>query len=314
MPKDIAPEKIPVVLLYNVDPEWTPSERNEVVKLSSELCDALRQTGYPTVLVAIEDDNIAGHLRPFNPDKYLIFNWCEGLPGVKHSEWLVARKLEELGYTFTGADSGALLLSQDKQRVKIMLDEASIPTPAWRIFSSPDVQDWQLFPAIVKPQNEHCSAGIASESVVTNRQDLENRISFILDQYSQRHWWKILLMAVSFMSPFGEMKKLRFLPAAEMDFSCFGNLQDRLCSYEAKFTPGSKHYEDIKTLLPAPLTDDEKRAMEKVCCDAYWVMGCRDYAVWTSDCETISFTSWMSTPMRISAQMPVWPVRRKPTA
>lgn len=278
MPKDIAPEKIPVVLLYNVDPEWTSAERNEVVKLSSELGDALRQTGYPTVLVAIEDDNIAGHLRLFSPDKCLIFNWCEGLPGVKHSEWLVAKKLEELGYTFTGADSSALLLSQDKERVKIILDEASIPTPAWRIFGSSDIQDWQLFPAIVKPQNEHCSAGIASESVVMNRQDLEKRILFILNQYSQPALVEDFIDGREFHVAVWGNEKITVLPAAEMDFSCFGNPQDRLCSYEAKFTPGSKHYEDIKTLLPAPLTDDEKRAMEKVCCDAYRVMGCRDYA------------------------------------
>lgn len=278
MPKDIAPEKIPVVLLYNVDPEWTPAERNEVVKLSAELGDALRKTGYPTSLVVIEDDNIAVHLHPFSPDKYVIFNWCEGLPGVKHSEWLVARKLEELGYTFTGADSSALLLSQDKERVKIILDKASIPTPAWRIFSFPDVQDWQLFPAIAKPQNEHCSAGITPESVVMNQTDLKNRISFILDKYSQPALVEDFIDGREFHVAVLGNEKITVLPAAEMDFSCFENLQDRLCSYEAKFTPGSKHYEDIKTLLPAPLTDDEKRAMEKVCSDAYRVMGCRDYA------------------------------------
>lgn len=278
MPKDIAPEKIPVVLLYNVDPEWTPAERNEVVKLSAELGDALRKTGYPTSLVVIEDDNIAVHLHPFSPDKYVIFNWCEGLPGVKHSEWLVARNLEELGYTFTGADSSALLLSQDKERVKIILDKASIPTPAWRIFSFPDVQDWQLFPAIAKPQNEHCSAGITPESVVMNQTDLKNRISFILDKYSQPALVEDFIDGREFHVAVLGNEKITVLPAAEMDFSCFENLQDRLCSYEAKFTPGSKHYEDIKTLLPAPLTDDEKRAMEKVCSDAYRVMGCRDYA------------------------------------
>lgn len=278
MPKDIAPEKIPVVLLYNVDPEWTPAERNEVVKLSAELGDALRKTGYPTSLVVIEDGNIAGHLHPFSPDKYVVFNWCEGLPGVKHSEWLVARKLEELGYTFTGADSSALLLSQDKERVKIILDKASIPTPAWRIFSFPDVQDWQLFPAIAKPQNEHCSAGITPESVVMNQTDLKNRISFILNKYSQPALVEDFIDGREFHVAVLGNEKITVLPAAEMDFSCFENLQDRLCSYEAKFTPGSKHYEDIKTLLPAPLTDDEQRAMEKVCSDAYRVMGCRDYA------------------------------------
>ena len=185
MQKDIAPSKIPVVLLYNVDPEWTQDEREEVIRQSTELGEALQKTGYPMVTVAIADDDIAGHLRFFDPAKYIVFNWCESLPGVEHSEWLVAKKLEDLGYTFTGADSAALSLAYDKQQVKDILDKASIPTPAWRIFNSPELQNWKIFPAIVKPQNEHCSAGITPESVVMNQTDLKNRISFILDKYSQ---------------------------------------------------------------------------------------------------------------------------------
>jgi D-alanine-D-alanine ligase len=275
---EIEPEKIPVVLLYNVDPEWTQEEKDEVIRQSNELGDALQKTGYPTVTVAIEDDDIAVHLHSFDPDKYIIFNWCEGLPGIEHSEWLVAKKMETLGYTFTGADSIALALAQDKHRVKAVLDKASIPTPAWRIFNSCDMQDWKIFPAIVKPQNEHCSAGITPESVVMNITDLKNRISFILDKYSQPALVEDFIDGREFHVAVWGNEKITVLPAAEMDFSRFGNMKDKLCTYEAKFIPGSQHYEEIKTLLPAPLTDDEKKAMERVCCDAYKATGCRDYA------------------------------------
>jgi D-alanine-D-alanine ligase len=276
--KDIAPSKIPVVLLYNVDPEWTQDEREEVIRQSTELGEALQKTGYPMVTVAIADDDIAGHLRFFDPAKYIVFNWCESLPGVEHSEWLVAKKLEDLGYTFTGADSAALSLAYDKQQVKDILDKASIPTPAWRIFNSPELQNWKIFPAIVKPQNEHCSAGITPDSVVMNQTDLKKRISFILDKYSQPALVEDFVDGREFHVSVWGNEKLTVLPAAEMDFSCFGNIKDRLCTYEAKFIPGSQHYEEIKTLLPAPLTNDEKKAMEKVCGDAYRATGCRDYA------------------------------------
>jgi D-alanine-D-alanine ligase len=278
VPTDIAPEKIPVVLLYNVDPEWTQEEKDEVIRQSTELGEALQKTGYPTVSVVIEDDDIAGHLRPFDPGKYIIFNWCEGLPGIENSEPLVIKKLEMLGYTFTGADSEALSLAYDKYRVKVILDKASVPTPAWRIFNSPDIQDWKTFPAIVKPQNEHCSAGITPESVVMNQPDLKNRISFILDKYSQPALVEDFIDGREFHVSVWGNENLTVLPAAEMDFSRFGNMQDRLCTYDAKFIPGSQHYEEIKTLLPAPLTNEEKKAMEKVCADAYRATGCRDYA------------------------------------
>jgi len=276
--RDIAPAQIPVVLLYNVDPEWTQDEKNEVIRLSTQLGDALASIGHPTFPVPIADDDIAGHLRPFDPAKYIIFNWCEGLPGIENSESLVIKKLETLGYTVTGADSETLLLAYDKYRVKVILDKAGIPTPAWQIYNSPDIKDWKIFPSIVKPQNEHCSAGITPESVVMNQPDLKNRISFILDKYSQPALVEDFIDGREFHVSVWGNDALTVLPAAEMDFSDFGSMKDRLCTYDAKFIPGSRHYEKIETLLPAPLTDDEKKALEDVCRKAYKATGCRDYA------------------------------------
>jgi len=63
-----------------------------------------------------------------------------------------------------------------------------------------------------------------------------------------------------------------------MDFSLFGKAEDRLCTYEAKFIPGSQHYEEIKTLLPAPLTNNEIEVLQKICSKTYRATGCRDYA------------------------------------
>lgn len=278
MPADTVAQKIPVVLLYNVNPEWTWEEKDEVIRLSTQLNDALISAGYPTFPVPVTDDDIARHLKPFEPAKYIIFNWCEGLPGTENGEPLVIKKLEELGYTFTGADSTTLALAYDKYRVKVLLDKAGIPTPAWGIFNSQDIKDWKIFPAIVKPQNEHCSAGITPESVVTNQPDLKNRISFILDKYSQPALVEDFIDGREFHVSVWGNETLKVLPAAEMDFSSFGNMKDRLCTYEAKFIPGSTHYEKIETLLPAPLTNNEKKAMEDVCAMAYKAIGCRDYA------------------------------------
>jgi D-alanine-D-alanine ligase len=111
-----------------------------------------------------------------------------------------------------------------------------------------------------------------------NQPDLKNRISFILNKYSQPALVEDFIDGREFHVAVWGNEKITVLPAAEMDFSCFGKMQDRLCTYEAKFIPGSQHYEEIKTLLPAPLTNSEKKEMEKVCSDAYRATGCRDYA------------------------------------
>ena len=278
MPVDVAPEKIPVVLLYNVDPDWTQDEKEEVISCSTQLGHALIEVGYPTVFVPIADDDIANHLRSFDPSEHIIFNWCESLPGLPHSEWLVAKRLEMLGFTFTGADSEALALAQDKFRVKVLLDQAGIPTPAWHIFHHHESAQWDRFPAIVKPMNEHCSAGITRDSVVLNSGELKNRIPFILDTYDQPAMVEDFIDGREFHVSVWGNEKLTVLPVAEMDFSFFENIKDRLCTYDAKFIPGSDPYEKIETRLPAPLTGEEMQTLEKVCCDAYRVVGCRDYA------------------------------------
>lgn len=279
MPVEVVPEKIPVVLLYNIDPHWTQAEKEEVINLSAQLGHALIDVGYPIVFVPIADDDIANHLHSFDPAEHIIFNWCEGLPGLEHSEWLVAKRLEMLGFTFTGADSETLALTQDKCRVKVLLDQADIPTPAWRICHHAEpCGDWDRFPAIVKPINEHCSNGITPDSVVFNQAELENRILFVLETYNQPAMVEDFIDGREFHVSVWGNEKLTVLPAAEMDFSFFTDIKDRLCTYDSKFIPGSEHYEKIETLLPAPLSDDETQALEKVCCDAYRALGCRDYA------------------------------------
>ncbi len=278
MPVEIAPEKIPVVLLYNVDPDWTPAEKEEVITYSTQLGHALIEAGYPTVFVPVADDDIASHLHAFDPSEYIIFNWCEALPGIEHSEWLVAKRLEMLGFTFTGADSEALALAQDKFRVKALLDSAGIPTPAWHIYSEGEAIAWTQFPAIVKPMNEHCSAGITRDSVALSLEELTARVPFVWENYAQPAIVEDFIDGREFHVSVWGNETLTVLPAAEMDFSFFQDVKDRLCTFDSKFIPGSEHYQKIETLLPAPLSDEEKKALEKVCCDAYRVLGCRDYA------------------------------------
>ncbi len=266
------------MLLYNVNPDWTQAEKEEVITQSTQLGHALIESGFPTVFVPIADDDVASHLHAFDPSEYIVFNWCEALPGVEHSEWLVAKRLEMLGFTFTGADSEALALAQDKFRVKALLDQSGVPTPAWHIYHEGEPVSWSRFPAIVKPMNEHCSAGITRDSVVLNACELALRLPFIFENYNQPAIVEDFIDGREFHVSVWGNEKLTVLPVAEMDFSFFQSVKDRLCTFESKFQPGSEHYEKIETLLPALLSAEGQQALEKVCCDAYRVLGCRDYA------------------------------------
>jgi len=277
VPARINPADILVLLLYNLDPRWPDEDREEVASATDQLGDAMAAMGHPTTMIPIVNDDMAGTLRDYDPREAIVLNWCESFPGVTHSEWLVAQTLEHLNFTFTGASSAALSLAVDKFRVKYILDQMGIPTPAWRLYESLEDDGWNHFPAIVKAVNEHSSEGITREAVVMSPEELRKRITFILDTYHQPALVEDFIDGREFHVSIWGNGHIEMLPPVEMDFSSFKDVQDRLCTWDAKFIPGSEAYERIQTLLPAPLTDDEYQALEFVSKAAYIAVGCRDY-------------------------------------
>ncbi|HPI94442.1 MAG TPA: hypothetical protein PLT09_01260 [Deltaproteobacteria bacterium] len=277
MPLDIDPRDVPVILLYNVDPSWTAFEREEVVSVTSQLYEALSRIGHAAVLIPLFEDNITDVMGACDPAGHVVFNWCESIPGRPHSEPLVARELERMGFVFTGADSAALELACDKRLVKKVLEESGIPTPAWRLYDRPERDGWDRFPAIVKAANEHCSEGITRDSVVMTEKELMDRIDYILEAYRQPALVEDFIDGREYHVSLWGNGHVEMLPPAEMDFSLFSDFHDRLCTHDSKCVPGSVHYEGIRTLLPAPLDGDELQALERVCMAAYTAVGCRDY-------------------------------------
>jgi D-alanine-D-alanine ligase len=269
---------LPVLLLYNVDQEWTPEEVNEAHLATRVLCDALRAEGHPVTEVCLDNPDLSPRLTSFYPDDYLVFNWCEELPGIPRSSAMVAQTLETLGFVFTGADSQALALSQDKPMVKQRLDESGISTPVWQIFTSACSNGWNRFPAIVKPAFEHCSYGVSRNAVVCSLEELAVRIAFVLDTFNQPALVEEFINGREFHVTVVGNGVLQALPPAEMDFSAFEDIKDRLCTYESKFDPQSVPYNSIKLRLPASLSVTEELELNKIVLDAYRATDCRDYA------------------------------------
>jgi D-alanine-D-alanine ligase len=268
---------IPVLLLYNLDPAWSAAEIKEVAGLSAQLSLALAEEGHTVTEVPVGHGDLASILAPYDPAAHIVFNWCESYPGIARSEPQVARDLAGLGYLHTGADATALALSQDKCATKAALVGQGVPTPAGELFTTPDVDGWSRYPAIVKTACEHCSEGLTRDSVVSTPEELSRRIDFVLRTFRQPALVEDFIDGREFHVTLIGNGHPEMLPVAEMDFSRFGDFHDHLCSYEAKFTPGSAHYEGIETLLPAPLGEIELYALEQVSRAAYQTIGCRDY-------------------------------------
>jgi D-alanine-D-alanine ligase len=269
---------IPVLLIYNVDPHWIDVETDKAHLLANQMASGLIELGHPVQLIAICDNNLADNLASFNPAEHIVFNWCEEIPGIPHSEPLAAGILEICGFTYTGADPRALDYALNKSRIKAQLEEMNIPTPVWRVYDSAGWNGWDRFPAIIKPACEHCSLGIDTESVVTTEIQLYERIAYILRAFQQPALVEEFISGREVTATIIGNEDLCLLPVAEVDFDAIENKLEHIRTFDSKFEEGSSAYRQIKTIIPADLSETEYNKLTSIACMAYRATDCRDYA------------------------------------
>jgi D-alanine-D-alanine ligase len=266
-----------VLLIYDNDPSWTPEERKSVDRDCRGLGFALRRQGHSVVILPLASRDLAAALSDYKPEDVLVFNWCESLPGVDHSEATVVEILEKLSFTYTGATAASLRQSYDKVRAKRVLQARGIPTPVWTTFSGPADDSWRIFPAIVKPACEHCSIGVDAGAVVGDLAELRARVAYVVKTFRQPALVEDFIDGPEYHVPLWGNKPVEMLSPVEMDFSAFNDLHNHICSYDSKFDPKSVAYRKIKSYVPARLTKKEMGRLEAVSRAAYQALDCRDY-------------------------------------
>jgi D-alanine-D-alanine ligase len=270
---------IPLLLLYNMDPAWELGEAAAALAAVEKLGDGLRREGHPVVDVPVNSADLTGALEPFSPYRHIVLNWCEELPGLRRSDARVVQMLESLKFAYTGSPPKVLTFSWDKSAVKALLHRNGIPTPRWRLYSWTTEDGWKHFPAIVKPACEHSSAGITSDAVVFDPRELKERVTFVQDVFHQPALVEDFIDGREFhVTLWGNNGTITMLPPAEMDFSAFDRVRDRLCTFDSKFTPGSVHFEKIEVRVPAVLNESLYARLQDAAVQTYRVVGCRDYA------------------------------------
>jgi len=267
----------PVVILYNVDSSWTDAEVIEAEQYLATMANALTEHGHPVELAQVRR-NVAEPLKQFDPREHIVFNWCEGVDGVPRSYDRIPPVLEELGFAYTGATAWTLAKTQDKAASKTILDELGIPTPAWRTFNSPDeVQDWNIFPAIVKPAAEHCSFGITDGAVVSHLDQLRERVAYIVGTYDGQALVEDFIVGREFNVSIWGNGKPAPLPLYEIDFSSIPDPQRHVVDFDAKWTKGSFSYEHTPSRCPAEIEDEVAERIRSAAMGAYRALRLRDY-------------------------------------
>ncbi len=267
-----------VLVLYNLDPGWNVLEINDVRNSGRVVFESLRDEGIETFLEELIDPDLGRILDRYSPDDTIIFNLCEALSGIAHSESRVPEIIENRGFTYTGNVPDVIEMSYDKQKAKGVIASLGIRVPFGAVLAPEEASDWTLFPAIVKPSREHCSLTITEKSVVYDTLSLKHQIILVNNELRQPALVEDFIDGREFHVSVWNNESPEILPPAEMDFSAFSEARDRLCTYDSKFIPGSEHYDKIETLIPAPLDEELLKKLEEKVQTIWWGFGCLDYA------------------------------------
>ncbi|MCS7010959.1 MAG: hypothetical protein NZL98_06300 [Anaerolineales bacterium] len=267
---------LPILLLYNLDPHWPEEDIRYICSLVEQTADELSQLGRPLDVLALSDSRLEDALLPFSPERYIVFNWCEAIPGLPNSEALVASILEQRGFTFTG--SSACALARTKDMIKQLLSQNQVTTPLWSVYATLPIDGWKDFPAIVKPTREHCSLGIDRDSVVTERTQLSRRVAYILQAWQQPALVEEFIAGRELTVSLLGDENPYLLPVIEIAFCEEFTPLERVRTYASKFDKESAEYHQIQTVLPAVLSEPEIRLLYTTVLQAYHTAECRDYA------------------------------------
>jgi D-alanine-D-alanine ligase len=266
-----------VIILYRAltfsDPTMEHTVVNHDIMVRFE--QTLKSAGFDARLLDVGDD-IAEVLATFDPCKTVYFNCCEGTNDDPNGYDPITGLLESAGYVYTGASDPVLAWSHDKANTKKRLVENGVPTPDFALYKDGDSRGWTIFPALVKPVNQHGSFGITRASVVDTPEELEARVQYVYER------WKLPALVEDFIDG-PEYRvyilgndRLEILPLYATYYDAAPDYHDHIWGYDNKWTESGTN-DILRYELPPKLTAEMQGRIEKAAADGYRVCQARDY-------------------------------------
>jgi D-alanine-D-alanine ligase len=233
--------------------------------------------GYIVIPIQMQSpEELSDTLKRFDPDKCVVFNFCDGVEPEASDIAQVAALLDEQGFAYTGADARTLLATQDKTFAKQVLVAHGIPTPNWGTVLGNEFK-WDRYPAILKVANEHGSEDLTLESVVYDQQSLQAHVAELVTLGKQYLMVSEFIEGREFTVSLWGNGHVRALPLVEVDYAAYRPEWPRLRTFEAKWQLNSLLYQCARLLCSPSLSVELQRRIERVAVDAYRALNLRDY-------------------------------------
>jgi D-alanine-D-alanine ligase len=264
--------------LNDVYAEWDDEETISAVE------SALQKAGHD--VIRIEADEYAyDKLRSVRPD--IVFNIAEGFGGAARESHIPAI-LEMLNIPYTASDPITIGNCHDKSRCKEILSYYGIPTPNFFITDTQVNGFPKLkFPAFVKPVHEGSSKGIYNSSVVNSKDELNNEITRIKENYKQHSIIEDYLEGQEFtVALLGNGENLRVLPIVGINLDCLPEGFPKIYSYEVKWFFDTRENKLDIFSCPAKISVKLQKQIENICKQAFYALRLRDWARMDVRCDS----------------------------
>ena len=258
---------------FEVD-KTTPMEEYDYI------AERLKNVGLDAFTLNIKDNLqlLLKNLKERKPD--VIFNFVEIFKDNSRFEMNIVGLYELMGISYTGASALSLANCQNKILAKRLLSTSGIRIPLFFIVAekSSRYNHKLKYPLLVKPPFEDASVGIENESIVTDSQQLKERIDYVLKYFTPPVLVEEFIEGRELNVAVMGDRRLRVLPISEIDFSEMPDHLHNIVSYQAKWDPHHESYHKTIPICPAPLPKNIEIRAKEIAFKAFKVMGCRDYA------------------------------------
>jgi D-alanine-D-alanine ligase len=279
--EDRAPCRILVLHNQPVLPVHHPDadSEHEILFTAKIVRHTLTEAGYEVGTLGVGRDPaiLLEKLRDIRPN--VVFNLFEGLADTGDTEAHVAGILEWLEIPYTGCPYQTLCLARSKHITKHLLAGAGLPTAKFFVAEDVPIEQCPLdWPVIVKPATQDASVGLDQGSVVTDRERLNDRIAYLLENYGPPVLIEEFIRGREFNVGIIEASELRVLPVSEILFVDKDPDFWPIVTYDAKWKPGTRDYEATPPKYPARVAPRLRNKVEALAKRAFRLLGCRDYA------------------------------------
>ncbi|KKU83841.1 MAG: D-alanine-D-alanine ligase [Microgenomates group bacterium GW2011_GWA2_47_8] len=242
---------------------------------AEEVAASLTTKGAAVELVAVSEDSMDG-IAKISAD--VIFNLIEW-DGLDTPLSLAAfDALEATQIPYTGATKEAIIVCNDKAKMKAALDTAGLPTPRWQLFVTseepirPDLQ----FPVIIKLAREHCSVGLTKDAVVARPEDLPSIVKERVNTFHQPVYAEEFITGREFQVTLLDSEKgLMVLPPAEIMFDTHGT--NAFLTYNSRWEEGHADYKESH-VTKATLTPLLMQRLYRISHKTFRAFGFHDYS------------------------------------